>query len=606
MESVTQNGALDQELTLEEVKQVVLNLFYALYVYRNMDRVTDNISNNIQWDGTKDFHIAHNKEELLAILNREIDEVPSECKLKVLRLDATALSDKLFCVSGELELRIPTETEILYDTLRFMANVSSVDEDYRICNLQDSIVNNGLIARDITKKDPNVNQMVMNMAHTEQYDQLTGVLVLDYFKSLVQLFLNQASEDKQFALFCTDITHFEKLNNLYGLQKADRVLIELGNLLTSFDKSAIYCCRSVGDHFILFMEIKSEEDAKKVAESICKLFDAKIPFEYPEAKIRLGVGVYMITKRQIELGDMIEHVNIARKSLKLPGSRRVVFYDPTVLSQVEKIKRIEKGMHDALENGEFQVYLQPKYHLRARRIVGAEALIRWIRPDGSMVYPDDFIPVFEKNGFIQKIDFYVLEQVCGFLNNRLHNRKKCTPISVNQSRVLLGCEDYTQSVSAVLNKYHVPPQLIELELTERIFTNQLSSMAEIMNRLKKTGIKWSIDDFGTGYSSLNLLKELPVDIIKIDKAFLDETEKSEVSRVIIRKTVELTRELEKLVVCEGVETEAQASYLRTIKCDVAQGYLYAKPMPMKEFEALLDAQYARESHKAGVVNEKNT
>jgi EAL domain-containing protein (putative c-di-GMP-specific phosphodiesterase class I) len=164
------------------------------------------------------------------------------------------------------------------------------------------------------------------------------------------------------------------------------------------------------------------------------------------------------------------------------------------------------------------------------------------------------------------------------------------PISVNQSRVLLNSDTYTSDVALVLNSYHTPPELIELELTERIFSDSLDEMADMMSKLKKIGIKWSIDDFGTGYSSLNLLKKLPVDIIKIDKAFLDETETSNVSKIIIRKTVELTQELEKKVVCEGVETEEQAEYLKEIHCDVAQGYLYAKPMPMEAFEKLLDAQ----------------
>jgi EAL domain-containing protein (putative c-di-GMP-specific phosphodiesterase class I) len=142
----------------------------------------------------------------------------------------------------------------------------------------------------------------------------------------------------------------------------------------------------------------------------------------------------------------------------------------------------------------------------------------------------------------------------------------------------------------VLGKYDIPCEYIELELTERIFQDNLTEMAEMMGELKKSGIRWSIDDFGTGYSSLNLLKELPVDVIKIDKSFLDETETSEKSKIIIRKTVELTQELDKHVVCEGVETESQADYLRDISCDMAQGYLYARPMPMDEFECLLNKE----------------
>lgn len=222
--------------------------------------------------------------------------------------------------------------------------------------------------------------------------------------------------------------------------------------------------------------------------------------------------------------------------------------------------------------------------------MGAEVLVRWINADGSMIYPDDFIPIFEQNGFIIELDFFILEEVCKMINRRLHEQKPCVPISINQSRVLLQNRDYAQKVAGVLAQYNTPPQYIELELTERIFRDDLKNLADVMSKLKELGISWSIDDFGTGYSSLNLLKELPVDIIKIDKSFLDETESSETSKIIIRKTVELTQELDMTVVCEGVETENQADYLRGIRCDVAQGYLYARPMPMDDFETLLDKE----------------
>lgn len=207
-----------------------------------------------------------------------------------------------------------------------------------------------------------------------------------------------------------------------------------------------------------------------------------------------------------------------------------------------------------------------------------------------MEYPDEFIPIFEKNGFIVELDFYMMEAVCNMIKRRLDAGKTCVPISINQSRVLLNNEEYPNRFAKMLKCYSIPPEYLELELTERIFKEDLSEMARIMGELKELGIRWSIDDFGTGYSSLNLLKELPVDIIKIDKSFLDETETSETSKIIIRKTVELTQELSKSVVCEGVETESQADYLRGIQCDVAQGYLYAKPMPMTEFEQLLDEE----------------
>ncbi len=189
-----------------------------------------------------------------------------------------------------------------------------------------------------------------------------------------------------------------------------------------------------------------------------------------------------------------------------------------------------------------------------------------------------------------KLDYYMLNKVCEMIQKRQREGKENVRVSVNQSRVLLNDEQYQDKVAAVLARHGSPGQFIELELTERIFQDDLTEFANIMDQIRGLGIKWSIDDFGTGYSSLNLLKELPVDIIKIDKSFLDEAETSETSKIIIRKTVELTQELDKHVLCEGVETESQAEYLREISCDMAQGYLYARPMPMDQFEDMLDKE----------------
>nr|MBP3598441.1 EAL domain-containing protein [Eubacterium sp.] len=422
------------------------------------------------------------------------------------------------------------------------------------------------------------------------YDSLTGIYDLDTFKVKTSSVLNSQDSELKFALLYTDITHFERVNNLYGRQKADTLLIDLAQKIAEIDFGLELYCRSVADHFVLLLSYEDRSILGSHLEEFCRSFNAMAVERFPEAVPHLALGAYLITDLKEPLEDMVEKANEARKSLRERTSLNVLYYNPAEAGKKRRAKEIERDMLRAMERGEFKVYLQPKFDLTTKEIVGAEALVRWIRDDGSMVYPDEFIPVFERNGFIRQLDFYMLKQVCGMLKRRLAEGKKCIPISINQSRVLLDSDTYTTDVAYVLSSFNTPPNLIELELTERIFTDALDEMAQMMDVLKKLGIRWSIDDFGTGYSSLNLLKKLPVDIIKIDKAFLDETETSNVSRIIIRKTVELTRALDKVVVCEGVETEAQARYLREIRCDVAQGYLYAKPMPMTEFETLVDTQ----------------
>lgn len=422
------------------------------------------------------------------------------------------------------------------------------------------------------------------------YDSLTGMYDLDTFKRRAEELLREKGNKDAFVLIYTDITHFERVNNLYGIQKADTLLIDLARAISEIDFGLVLYCRSVADHFVLLLQYDQKEKLGADLEEFCRSFNLMAAERFSEAIPHLALGAYRITDCTESMDDMVEKANEARKSLRESMSMNVMYYDPLGAGKQRRAKEIERDMLQALESNEFHVYLQPKFNLVTKKIVGAEALVRWIRQDGSMIYPDEFIPVFERNGFIRQLDFYMLKQVCEMLKRRLADGKCCLPISINQSRVLLNSDTYTADVAYVLNSFKTPPNLIELELTERIFSDSLDEMADMMSVLKQLGIKWSIDDFGTGYSSLNLLKSLPVDVIKIDKAFLDETETSNVSRIIIRKTVELTRELDKIVVCEGVETEEQADYLREIQCDVAQGYLYAKPMPMAEFEALLDAQ----------------
>lgn len=421
------------------------------------------------------------------------------------------------------------------------------------------------------------------------YDSLTGLYHLDTFKTNIKQYLKERDSGSHLALLYTDIAHFERINNLYGRNLADSLLLELSQSISKIDFGLRLYCRSVADHFVILVKFEEKEKLDHDLQRFCNEFNRLALERFPEAVPRLGIGAFIIYDTSEPIDDMVEKANAARKSLRGRSSVRVAYYNPIDFGKHRRAKELEKNMEYALAHKEFKVYLQPKYDLVTKKMVGAEALVRWVKEDGTMIYPDEFIPVFERNGFIRQLDFFVLEQVCEMLRRRLTKNKVCFPISINQSRVLLNSETYTADVAMVLSSHDTPPDLIELELTERIFSDSLDEMAKMMSVLKDLGIRWSIDDFGTGYSSLNLLKKLPVDIIKIDKAFLDETETSNVSKIIIRKTVELTQELDKMVVCEGVETEEQANYLKAIHCDLAQGYLYAKPMPMEEFEKLMDS-----------------
>ena len=232
------------------------------------------------------------------------------------------------------------------------------------------------------------------------------------------------------------------------------------------------------------------------------------------------------------------------------------------------------------------MFIQPKVSMNDGKIVGGEALVRWKSPTEGMIPPFHFIPLFEQNGFVTKIDFYVLEKVCAMISDRLKKGKKIIPISVNQSRLHVNDSLYINKLIKTFDKYGVDKEHIIFEVTESAFTENVEDMIDLIHRMTQLGYSVSMDDFGCGYSSLNMLNRLPISELKLDKQFIDDESKK--SRYIIKSIVALSHGLGISTVCEGVETFEQVQFLQSVGCDVAQGYYYAKPMPMDEFERMID------------------
>ena len=248
---------------------------------------------------------------------------------------------------------------------------------------------------------------------------------------------------------------------------------------------------------------------------------------------------------------------------------------------------IESKMEKALENREFVFYLQPKYDVQGHHILGAEALVRWIGKDGQVVMPGDFIPIFEKNGFILKLDEYVFESVCQYLADRIQKNLPVVSVSINISRLHFYQPDFIERYGKIKKKYHLPDGLLELEITENILLEDMKKVQEIITKLQNQGFICSVDDFGSGYSSLNSLKDLPFDIIKLDKLFLDNSYNAKRSQEIIKAIIDMAKHIDMKTVAEGVETNEQLDFLKTTDCDMIQGYIFSKPIPVHEFEKQL-------------------
>jgi EAL domain-containing protein (putative c-di-GMP-specific phosphodiesterase class I) len=295
-------------------------------------------------------------------------------------------------------------------------------------------------------------------------------------------------------------------------------------------------------------------------------------------------GVYVITNRLLPVSSMLDKANLAAKEIKGNYLSGYAYYTEEMGRRLLIEQELINDMNEALETGQFIVYIQPKYRLDSEEPSGAEALVRWKHPEKGLISPGIFIPVFERNGFIVKLDFYVWELVCKELSQWIHEGYDPMPVSVNVSRVNLYSADLVDTLCALTEKYGVPNGMLNLEITESVYTKNPDIMREMIKKLRSRGFVVMMDDFGSGYSSLNMLKDIEVDVLKIDVKFLSDTRNELRSRSIISSIISMAKRISLMTVAEGVEKKEQAEFLSLVGCDFAQGYYYSKPMPCDEYE----------------------
>lgn len=411
-------------------------------------------------------------------------------------------------------------------------------------------------------------------------DPITGGKNDNYFRSVAEgVIAERANIPYLVARF--DVANFRYINEAYGHVRADELLTIIIEESGKFFKGRELCTRMDSDQFVLLARNDQEFDAK--FEEMMTIINDRardIGIMFP---VRLKRGICPIRKDDTDLSIIIDHANAARKSIGADEKILVATYSEKIVQKMYMEEKIESEMEEAMRKGEFKVYIQPKWDISNDCIYGGEALVRWVKDDGSMVYPDQFIPVFERNGFIEKLDLYMLEEVCRSLRKLIDDDKTIFPISVNQSRILMHNPDYINQVAKIMKRYRIPNGFIELEVTETVFFDERNLMINTMNQLKRMDLCISMDDFGSGYSSLNMLKDIPFDVIKIDREFFSEVITSEASILIMRKIIEMAKGLGIRVLCEGVETAEQVEILKELGCSYVQGYYYSKPVKSEEF-----------------------
>lgn len=440
--------------------------------------------------------------------------------------------------------------------------------------------------------------------HAAYVDQLTGIPSKAKHKMDAQELIDK--QETRYAYMTFDVDNFKYINEIFGYEYGNRVLIHIAKVIQHFAEEGELYARISSDNFAMLLKDTGTEN--ELTERIRRLFEQVMEYREPEEELNVctlnfSCGVYRIDGK-MDINVVRANANLARSESKKSVLDEIVYYDESMKSRRVEEKELEYEAEEALENKEFLVYFQPKYDVDSEKIIGAEALVRWNHPVRGMLSPGLFVPVFEANGFITEVDLYVLDRVCELIEAWLEAGIPPVCISVNLSRIHLYERDLVSRLVKVVEKHNVPPEYIEFELTESAFYDETESLLRIMSEIKKAGFRLSMDDFGSGYSSLNLLRRLPVDVLKLDKVFLEDCDETRGKRIVMH-VISMAKDLKMEVLAEGVETSDQKEFLQSAKCDMIQGYYYARPMPMKEFELL----YKGENYLHGTVHEpvvKNT
>ena len=437
-----------------------------------------------------------------------------------------------------------------------------------------------------------LNSSFMEIYNANDIDPLTGLMNFHMFTERLDEKLSEMLSNSAVAVVYIDIHHFKYINETYGYKKGDELLKLLSqDLYDRISKRAdVLLCRAYADHFISAAPVsedfiptfeiyvsKQNEQIRKFLQQIC-----------PDVSIRINTGICYVRDPNTTAASAIAYANLARKTAKSEQMSKPLVFSDKMMEEIKYHEYLNNELPKAIENHDLKVYYQPKINCSDDSLYGAEALVRWQKPDGSFIYPDQFIPVFERNGNIVDVDFYVYKEVFKYIRKRLDAGLPVFPISMNVSRIHFRSNRIMEYIEGLLEEYKMPPELVEFELTENIYMKNLNSADEFIKACQDRNIQVSMDDFGSGYSSLNVISALSIDTLKIDKIFLKNDDLSNNDKTVIASMIAMAKRLGMKVVCEGVETESQMTFLKNTQCDQIQGYYYGKPMDEESFNKFVE------------------
>lgn len=434
------------------------------------------------------------------------------------------------------------------------------------------------------------DRQIIELHRYIEKDSLTGLYNRETFYQRASALI-QRDPDRQYSIIYLDISCFKVINDLFHVETGNLILKTAAYyFMAVIDEAYGACGRIEADHFVVCIPT-DRFNIERMLEGL----DQTIQSLGVRHNILFYAGIYPVDNPFLPVDQMCDRAHMALNKIKGNYMNRYAYYDTSMRDLMMQEQMIVRDMEFALQEQQFVIYLQPVYNIEKNHIVSAEALVRWMHPTDGVISPGKFIPIFERNGFIVRLDRFVWESVCRFLHDRRQRGEEIVPVSVNVSRLNFYNRDLLEFLLGLLEKYDLEAYMLKLEVTESAYTDNPYQLCSIINSFREHGFPVLMDDFGSGFSSLNMLKNLPMDVLKIDMGFVQELESSERANIVMKGIVNLAKELNMGVIVEGVETKRQLDLLAAIGCDEIQGYYFSRPLPVQDFVDLLDKDLGSET-----------
>ncbi|WP_394527078.1 EAL domain-containing protein [Lacrimispora sp. JR3] len=578
------------DVTDEEDKSVGM-----LYV-KNSGEILRNITDTMILAGEGIFAILDRQGKVIAGSNKAFYEVSRENRERSLVLDAIKKNKKIFFNmksrgrKRQTVVMIPLGLNDWYVLNVFPEpNLHSRYMEMAVGIGIMILLSSGLFLSFFHRQVKIINRNQEALLELAYRDSLTGSRNFLSFKREMERLL-QTEEITTYAVWYCDIKKFKFINDILGYEEGDRVLKSLSRLFRDYGGSNTLFCRIAGDNFAGLYKYQSREEMEEWFYKLVDLFQNRYLPLNQKIPMELCIGVHCLEEEDwnLSVDQIVDKANIAQMDVKNRPGNQFGFYNKEIRNRVLLESELESEIDCALRNREFKIFLQPKISIQdGNRIVGGEVLVRWENPRKGTIPPGQFVPLMERDGKIILLDRYMFEMACQWLQNYLKSGGKPINLAINVSKIGMLREDFVDFYAKIKEKYQIPDGLLELEFTETVLLNDDVMFNSLVTSLKSKGFICALDDFGSGYSSLNLLKNLKIDVLKLDIMFFRKSRDITRDRIVISNVINMAKELQIKTIAEGVEYVETVDFLKASGCDMIQGYVFARPMSAEMFEKTL-------------------